>query len=82
MKAIPNKNGIQPGDAVKASSLYEEDVASYDARVFIVTAHIAEDRGPGETVVMFLTGETKRFVWDFENPDVVYLGKGDFRASF
>lgn len=66
------------GKRVKLSQLHEGDVFHFVGRRVrcIVTDRIPSDRCTGGTHFVSDTGGSNEMFWDYNNPDVIYLGKG------
>lgn len=47
---------------------------------FLVIERWPEDRGSGITDVHFISGGSRRFVWDHEDPEVVKIGRGELKV--
>lgn len=64
------------GDKVQMSQLHENDVGLLDGQMFIVVDRYPEDRASGGTEIQYRNSSKRSFVWDNNNPDVMYIGKG------
>jgi hypothetical protein len=47
-----------------------------DRRKFIVTSRCPEDRSSGLTNVTYEDGGREQYVWNYENPEVILIGRG------
>jgi hypothetical protein len=63
---------------VKLSSLHEGSVFQFDNHEWlnIVTDRMPPDRGSGGTTYVSNNGGSGEEFWDFNDPEVMYFGKG------
>jgi len=60
----------------RISEIRKGGVLLYSSRKGIVTERFPEDQVSGMSRVTFDDGHTSSFVWDQEDPLVIYLGQG------
>lgn len=61
---------------MKLSSVKERGVLILGAMKGIVVCRDPEDRSSGVTTVTWSDGTRSEFIWDHNDPDVIYLGQG------
>lgn len=61
---------------MKLSQLSINDCGVLKRRRFIVTYRCPDDRSSGITQVRYEGGREEDFIWDYDNPEVEYLGVG------
>lgn len=66
---------------MKISNVHEREVFKHGGRIGIVTGRWCADRSSGGTEVTYEDGGSVTFLWDYENPEVEYLGKGKLVVS-
>jgi hypothetical protein len=70
------ESALIPGEEYAISDLPRGSVASIDGNRCIVTSRTPEDRSSGSTEVTYENGGRPTFFWDYEDPVVVYEGRG------
>lgn len=50
-------------------------------KLFIVINRWPEDRASGGTYILYEGGPMARFIWDWEDPEVEFLGAGIFEIK-
>lgn len=66
---------------MKLSSMRINDLGKYKGRLFIVYNRWPDDRSSGITEIRYENGGTEVFVWDKDNPEVEYIGKGKLETK-
>jgi hypothetical protein len=66
---------------MKLSDVRLNGVGKLNGELFIVVDRYPADRVSGGTEIAFEDGCRKTYIWDYEDPEVAYFGKGKLKTE-